>query len=129
MNPMKRSLIALAAATALSAPAFAFDIGVNTHTGSDATTNSQRAAIMQQRNLKTARMDLWTGDMNAFRDQVNKIRANGGKVEVALQVGFQWDNSCNPNLAAIEQTAYNDTATLVNQTKDIVQDYELLNEV
>jgi len=82
---------------------------------------------MKQRNLKTARMDLWTGDMNAFRYQVNKIRANGGKVEVALQVGFQWDNSCNPNLAAIEQTAYNETATVMNQTKDIVH-YGLLTK-
>ncbi|WP_158513939.1 hypothetical protein [Ramlibacter tataouinensis] len=118
-----------AAAPSPAAQAGSLIFGVNTHTGSDANSNSQRAEIMKERNFKSSRMDLWAGDMNAFRDQVNKIRANGGKVEVALQVSFQWDSSCSPDLAGIEQRAYNDTATLVNQTKDIVYDYELLNEV
>jgi len=103
-------------------------LGVNIHTGSDGATNTQRAAIMQQRNLRSARMDLWAGDQTAFRDQVIKIRANGGSVEVSLQTSFQWDNSCNQNLAAVEQTAYSDAYALVNQHKDIVFDYEMLNE-
>jgi hypothetical protein len=103
--------------------------GVNIHTGSDATTNTQRASIMKQRNLKTARMDLWAGDVTAFRDQVNKIRANGGKVEVSLQINYQWNNSCPQNFASVEQDAYNQTVNLVNQVKDIVHDFELLNEV
>jgi hypothetical protein len=68
------------------------------------------------------------GDVKAFRDQVQKIRANGGSVQVALQVSFQWDHSCNQNLASIEQNGYNQTVTTVNQVKDIVHDFELLNE-
>jgi Bacterial Ig domain len=111
------------------APTESLIFGVNIHTGSDATTNTQRASIMKQRNLKTARMDLWAGDVTAFRDQVNKIRANGGKVEVSLQINYQWNNSCPQNFASVEQDAYNQTVNLVNQVKDIVHDFELLNEV
>ncbi|MEJ6022117.1 Ig-like domain-containing protein [Ramlibacter sp. PS4R-6] len=120
--------LAIVAAT-LATPARAIDIGVNTHRGGTAATNDQVAAVMKQRNLKTSRMDLIGGqDQSAFRDQVQKIRANGGTVEVALQISYQWDNSCNPNLAGVEQDAYNQAAAAVNGVKDIVHDFELLNE-
>ena len=78
MTRMKPRLVALAAMmAAASAPVFALDYGVNIHTGSDSNTNAQRAAIMNQRGFKTARMDLYVGDQTAFRDQVTKIRAQG----------------------------------------------------
>ena len=120
----------LALATAIfCANASAMDIGVNTHRGSTATVNGQVAAIMKERNLKTSRMDLIGGqDQTALRDQVRQIQANGGSVEVALQISYQWDNSCNPNLAGVEQDAYNQTAAAVNSVKDLVHDFEMLNE-
>jgi hypothetical protein len=114
----------------MSANAFAFEIGVNNHTAGSATTNSQVAGIMAQRNLKTVRLDYWSGmDQAGFHDLANKIKANGGKTEVTLQVGFQWNNSCPQDLVGTENAAYNETVTLVNQIKDVVTDIELLNEV
>ncbi|GAB2592957.1 hypothetical protein GCM10027034_27190 [Ramlibacter solisilvae] len=102
--------------------------GVNTHQGADSATNAKVAAVMKERNLRSSRMDLWAGDLAPFRDQVQQIRANGGSVQVALQVSYQWDHSCNPNLAFVEQDAYDQAARLVNAVKDIVHDFELLNE-
>jgi hypothetical protein len=127
---MKRRLTPLLVAmAALSTGAFAFDFGVNTHHGGTASTNQQVATVMQQRNLKSSRMDLiYNGNLTAFRDQVQKIKASGGSVEVALQVAYQWDSSCNQNLSSVEQDAYNQTATSVNAVKDLVNDFELLNE-
>ena len=83
----KRLAFISAAIAALSANSHAFDLGLNTHSAGSAAYNDQVAAVMKQRNLKTSRMDLMvSGDVTAFRDQVQKIRANGGSVEVALQV-------------------------------------------
>ena len=104
-------------------------IGVNTHTGSDSTTNAKVAAVMKDRNLKSSRMDLYVGDQTTFRDQVQKVRATGGRVEAVMMTSWHWDTSCNPNLSAVEQDSYNQTATIVNQVKDLVQDFEMLNEV
>jgi hypothetical protein len=126
---IRRLALVSAVVAAMSANALALDLGVNVHGGGTATANDQIATVMKQRNLKTARLDLMSGaDQTALRDQVQKIRANGGRVEVSLQIPFQWDHSCNPNLTYIEQDAYNQTVTGVNQVKDIVQDFELLNE-
>jgi hypothetical protein len=105
-------------------------MGVNIHGGGGSTANNTTVAnLMAQRNLQTARLDLMAGqDQTLLRDQVQKIRANGGSVEVSLQISYQWDHSCNQNLPAVEQDAYNQTVTGVNQVKDIVLDFELLNE-
>jgi hypothetical protein len=114
----------------LASSAMAFDIGVNVHSAGGGVTTAQNLAdIMKYRNIKTARMDLfYDANLASFRDQVTRIRANGGSVEVSLQVQFQWDNSCNQNYAAVEQLAYDQTYNSVNQVKDIVRDIELLNE-
>jgi hypothetical protein len=127
---MRRRLAFISAAiAALSANSHAFDLGLNTHSAGSAAYNDQVATVMKQRNLKSSRMDLMvSGDVTAFRDQVQKIRANGGSVEVALQVNHQWDNSCNQNLAWVEQRAYDETVATVNKVKDIVHDFEMLNE-
>ena len=108
----------------------AFEMGVNIHSGGGSLSgNQQFADIMKARNLKTARLDFWLGmNLTGFRDQIQKIKANGGQAEVAMQISYQWDNSCNQNLQFVEQDSYNQAVTLVNQIKDLVQDFELLNE-
>ena len=105
------------------------DFGVNIHHGGTADFNTQRAALMKQRNFKTARMDFISfEDAMALRDQIQKIRANGGTVEVVLWTRFGNDHSCNQDLAAVESSAYKDAAQAVDKIKDIVSDFELLNE-
>jgi hypothetical protein len=109
-----------------AAPAWALLIGVNIH----GDTSSAVADVMKANNLRTARMDVTAAsDSAAVRAQATRIKANGGKVEVSLQISYQWDNSCNQNFAAVEQNSYNETAALVNIYKDVIADYELLNEI
>ncbi len=106
--------------------ASAFLIGVNIHN----ETAQNVSDLMTTRNLKTARMDLTAAsDSAAVRTQVGRIKANGGTAEVSLQISYQWDNSCNQGLATVEQNSYNETTALVNKYKDVIYDYELLNEV
>lgn len=109
----------------------AFEMGVNIHFGGGSlSANQQFADIMKTRNIKSARMDYGSGiNMTNFRDQIQKIRANGGSVQVTLQTAFQWNYTCPQDLANVEQSTYNESYTLVNQLKDLVYDYELLNEV
>jgi hypothetical protein len=104
------------------------EFGVNLHTGGgSATANQQIADIMKYRNLKNGRLDTW--DIAQTRDMITRIRANGGRAEVSAQINFQWDYSCNSNLALIESNAYNDMANMIDQLKDIVTVFEYLNEV
>ena len=106
-------------------------MGVNIHTGGGNTTNNQKIAdVMNSRQLKTARMDFNLNvDLTAWRDQVTRLKAYGIKVETDLQTSYQWDHSCSQNLTAVEQDAYTQTVTMVQRISDIVQDFELLNEV
>ena len=118
----------LAMATVLT-QANAVELGVNIHYGGTAEFNTQRATVMKQRNIKSARMDFISFyDPTALRDQVQKIRANGGSVQVVLWTQFGNDHSCNPNLASVESSAYNDAFQAVNKVKDLIHDFELLNE-
>jgi hypothetical protein len=120
------ALLALAAA---SMSAHAMQYGVNIHHGGTPEFNAQRAALMKERNFTTARMDYISfHDVAALRDQVSRIRANGGSVEVVLWTKFGNDHSCNPDLAAVERSAYDDARQAVDKMKDLVHDYELLNE-
>jgi hypothetical protein len=127
---IRRLALVSAVIAGLSANAYAFDLGVNVHQGGKSATGNDRvAAVMKQRNLKSARLDLFAGaDHSLLRDQVQKIKANGGRVEVTLQISYQWDNSCNPKLAWVEQDSYNQTVAAVDKVKDIIHDFELLNE-
>ncbi|CDS54756.1 Fibronectin type III domain protein [Polaromonas sp. CG9_12] len=110
--------------------ASALDFGVNIHRGGSADLNSQRATIMNQRNFKTARMDLvWNEDQTQMRDQAIKIRANGGRVEAVLWTSAGNDHSCPQDLAAVESRAYSEAYAMVNAHKDLIQDFELFNEV
>jgi hypothetical protein len=124
----RMALVALALVL-VCARAEALEFGVNIHYGGAPEFNAQRAALMKQRKFTTARMDFisWH-DTAALRDQVQKIRANGGSVEVVLWTPFGNDHSCNPDLAAVESSAYKDAVAGVEKIKDIVHDFELLNE-
>lgn len=125
----RMALVVLALAAVCTRAAHAFEFGVNIHYGGTAELNTQRAAVMKQRNFKTARMDYVSfRDATALRDQVQKIRANGGSVEVVLWTAFGNDHSCNQDLAAVEKAAYADAAQAVHKVKDLVHDFELLNE-
>src|SRR3954470_2788047 len=127
--PRLAALSALAAA--IATPAFALDHGVNIHGGGGSTTaNTQIATLMKARNFTTARLDYIAGSsITLLRDQVQKIKANGGSAELVTQISYQWDASCKQTLAAVEQDAYTQMAAAVNAMKDLVLDYELLNEV
>jgi hypothetical protein len=87
---------------------------------------------LQARKFKRARMDyLWDQPTTLTRDMVTKINSFGGSVEMSLQISYQWDNTIytGAQLAAIETTAYNQTYAAVDGMKDLVHDYELLNEI
>ena len=122
---------ALAAVLAAgAAPARAMEFGVNIHHGGTPEFNTRRADLLQQRNFRGARMDYITfHDVAALRDQVRKIRDRGGSVQVVLWTPFGNDRSCNRDLAAVERKAYEDAVEGVEKMKDLVHDFELLNEV
>jgi hypothetical protein len=127
-RPWQVAAAALALATAWT-HAHSIEFGVNIHHGGTAEFNAQRAALMKERHFTTARMDYISfHDVGALRDQVARIRANGGTVEVVLWTNFGNDHSCNPDLAAVERSAYDDARQAVEKMKDLVGDYELLNE-
>jgi hypothetical protein len=123
-------LIATSLALAASA-VMAQDIGVNIHSGGGSTGNDATiASIMATRNFKQARLDYFIGaDTTLLRDQISRINANGGKAQLVVQNNYQWDYSCNQNLAAVESDSYNQTFQMVGATKDIAHDYEMLNEM
>jgi hypothetical protein len=124
-----RSASVFVTALALWTQAHAIDFGVNIHYGGTPQFNAQRAAVMKERNFKSARMDFISfHDVAALRDQAQRIRANGGSVEVVLWTRFGNDHSCTQNLAAVESSAYADAAQAVDKIKDLVYDFELLNE-
>ena len=129
---VKKALLPIALAVALlSLHAHGLEIGVNIHSGGGTpTANGQLASVMAARNIQQARMDIfpWV-DVNQLRDQIIKIRANGGLVQLIIHNSAEWDSSCNQNLAAVEQNSYNLAYNQVSQFKDLVDVYEVFNEV
>jgi len=125
MQPLTRVVAVLAAA--LSSSAAAFQFGVNTR--HDPALNAEVAELMRQRNFTSARMDLiWDRDVSALRDQATRIRAHAGNVQVVLQTSYQWDERCNQDRVLVEQEAYRQAAGAIHKVKDVVHDFELLNE-
>lgn len=121
-------LAALTASSGMPALSFAYELGLNLHTGAGSSAGNQQIAdIMRNRHIRNARVDSW--DLAQTRDVVAKIRANGGQAEISLQIDFQWDHSCNSDHAAIERAAYQQTTTMVHQYKDLITNFEMLNEV
>ena len=110
-----------------------FNVGLNLHTGGTSTSqNSQIASILQARNFKRARMDYpWDQPPTLIRDMVTRINSFGGSVEMSVQNSYQWDHTIytGAQLATIETSAYHQTYAAVNAMKDLVHDFELLNEI
>lgn len=111
----------------------ALKIGVNIHSGwTSAGTNQAVADMMNNRNIRHARMDMfWDQGQTWNRDFIQRLRTYGGDVEMALQISYQWDHTIysGGQLATIEADAYNEAYGAVDQLKDIVYDWELLNEI
>jgi hypothetical protein len=119
-------------APSASAAAAPFQVGVNIHEGGTSTAqNSTIANVMQNRNFRAARMDVFQVDHTMVRDQVTKIRANGGVVEGVALIAFQDDHTVYPDVShsAIQAAAYSQTFLMVDELKDVIQDWELLNEI
>lgn len=105
--------------------AMALDLGVNIHQRNDLAISS----IMKDRNFKSARIDLTAYDDPALvRAQVARIKANGGSVKASIVTSFERDHSCNQDLWTMEINSYNETKAIIAKYKDVIFDYELLNE-
>jgi chitodextrinase len=109
--------------------------GVNVHRGwADAIQIQKYADILQNRNLRVARFDFaYDWNPQVIRGQIDKFKTVGVNSEVVLFTQHQWSITssadCNWSLTWAEQTAYNQTVTMVNGLKDVVTDFELMNEV
>ena len=116
-----------------ASPADALDWGVNVHDGgSDPGTTASRLA---ERNLKSVRMDLWGNDpahLAKFRRAAAVFNTQGIKIQAVIFTDFSARQRRNQDLAAdpaeVEQTAYQQTRSQVEATKDLLHDYELANE-
>ncbi|MEP6671935.1 MAG: hypothetical protein ABJF10_22425 [Chthoniobacter sp.] len=116
-----------------AASADALDWGVNIHDGgSDPQAMAGRLA---ERNLKSVRMDLFRNDparLATFRRAAAVFKARGIKIQAVIYTDFTARQRRNQDLAAdlaeVEQTAYQQTKSQVEATKDLLHDYELGNE-
>src|SRR5260221_13352059 len=108
-----------------ASPADALDWGVNVHDGgSDPQTVAGRLA---ERNLKSVRMDLWGNDparLAKFRRAAAAFNAQGIKIQAVIYTDFSPRRPRNQDLAAhpaqVEQTAYQQTKSQAEATKDLV---------
>jgi hypothetical protein len=118
-------------AFAVAQQAFAFDYGVNLHLGGgNATDNQTIANVMGQRNLSQGRLDYHsTSEATNLRDQITRISANGGKAQLIIENNWDAGGTCPQNFAQVESDSYNKTYPMVQAMKDIVHDYEILNEI
>ena len=124
----------IVATATVATQANALDFGANIHIGlQTSAANTQTAQVMAHRNLKIARMDAWgwadSAQKAMMRDQISKINAAGGKVQLIIHSNRAWTNSCSENLATVEQDEYNKAYATVGYYKDLVKDFEVLNEV
>ncbi|HEY3900449.1 MAG TPA: hypothetical protein VGM54_17710 [Chthoniobacter sp.] len=116
-----------------ASPANTLSWGVNVHDGgSDPQMMARRLA---ERNLKSVRMDLWGNDPSAlakFRRAAAAFKAKGINIQAVIYTDFSARRPRNQDLAAdpaeVEKTAYKQTRSQVEATKDLVHDYELGNE-
>lgn len=110
---------------------FALNYGVNLHLGGGNSTDNQTvASVMAQRNLKQGRFDFHdTSETTNLRDQISRIRANGGTAQLIIENNWDPYGTCPQNFAQVEADSYNKTYPMVGAMKDIVRDYEILNEI
>ena len=107
--------------------------GVNIHDGGNDPKGL--ADKLAERNLKSVRMDLWGNDpryLAKFRNAVTTLNAKGIAIQATCYVSFSHGQKRNQEVGAdlkeVEQSAYQQTLTQINATKDLVRDYELQNE-
>ena len=106
--------------------------GVNVH-----VSGSQNLAReLARRNLKCVRMDLWGNNPRAlseFRNAASAYQAKNIRVEAVLFSAFAQGQArqyaTNADLVEVEASAYAQAKPQVERTKDLVQDYELQNEI
>ncbi|CAH0349314.1 hypothetical protein [Aquabacterium sp. CECT 9606] len=92
--------------------------------------------LLQTRHFSQARIGLWGWDptnVALVRNTVSAWAAKGVKPQVILYTGYSRGYAksaiCNANLSTVEQEAYNTTKQAVSQVQDLVEDFELQNEV
>src|SRR4051812_31916665 len=99
---MKRWIpISVGVAGMLSLHSLAFDIGVNIHRGGswgeNHSTNDQFVQVMKNRNLRSARLSIVSGEESLFpmtHDQIVKLNAAGiTKNELVVMTSYQF-NQC-----------------------------------
>jgi len=107
--------------------------GVNVHSGGD--NPKLLAGKLAERNLKIVRMDLRGNDpryLAKFRNAATVFNSKGIAVQTVFFVNYSKENKRNQGISAdfkeVERSAYNQTVTKINATKDLVCDYELQNE-
>jgi len=117
-----------------ASPADALDWGVNVHDGGN--DPQMMASRLAERNLKSVRMDLWGNDparLAKFRHAAAAFNAKGIKIQAVIYTDFSGRARRNQDLAAdlaeVEKTAYQQTRSQVEATKDLLHDYELANEI
>lgn len=111
-RPLACLLPVILATATVATQANALDFGANIHIGLQTSeANTQTAQVMAQRNLKIARMDAWgwadSAQKTMMRDQISKINASGGKVQLIIHSNRAWTDNCSENLATVEQDEYN----------------------
>jgi hypothetical protein len=118
----------------LSSSSSTTEFGANVHHGGDNPNNL--ATKLMERNLKHARFDLWGNDpvyLAKFRTAVSALNAKGIKSEAVVFTvysrGQKRSEDCSADLDEVESTAYNQTKTQIDATKDLLNDFELQNEV
>jgi hypothetical protein len=94
------------------------------------------AAVMADRRLTTARMDLWANDdayLTRFRNAVAQLVARGITVEAILynrySAGQPQSQTCATDLSIVEQSSYEQTLPVIRGIGDLVLDFELQNEI
>jgi uncharacterized phage protein (TIGR02218 family) len=117
--------------TPAPAPQVASSVGVNLHEGGGSTgANTTIAGILAARHFTRNRVDIFGAghDLTLVRDMVSRIKANGGTAQGVMQTSYQWDSTIYTDLAAVEAASYSEMTSLVNAVKDLITDFELLNE-
>lgn len=85
--------------------------------------------VNKDRNFMVVRINLASNtNISNLRNLATKVRAYGGRVQAIVLSSMQDDSTCGTNFATIETNNYNETFALVDQVKDLIWDYELLNE-
>ncbi len=114
--------------------AHALSWGANVHDGGP--NPEALAKALAERGMTVVRTDLWGNDaafLARWRRAVTLFRDHGIAAQAVLFTSFSGgqprSRDYGADLAEVEQTAYNQTLTQVEASRDLVRDYELQNEI